>query len=167
MVYQEVTMSCTYLAVRELRSQGFSQAAIDGEFFSLAVRYILRHPTAYLKRAALEMARLWSGYPLEWLGRRFSRRLSQDRKAGDLWIWRLKAAARFGLGAWLLLGMALGTWRIFSERSALIIPLALIVGITLTCGLLAAAMTRYRLPAEPFIMLIICFAIVKKPGPPE
>jgi len=155
LVYRQVTMPCTYLAVKSLREQGYPQPVIDRRFFSLALSYIMRNPLDYLRSAGRQMMKLWSGYSLEWLGGKFAKRAGQNLKDGEGWVWWLKAFARAGLGGLLALLTAWGAWRIARREPRLLILLLLLASITLTCGFITAADPRYRLPAEPFIMLVI------------
>ncbi len=165
LVFKQATMPCTYLALRALRDQGYSQAAIDRGFYVIARTYILRNPVAYLSAAGRQMLKLWSGYPLEWLGGKFSKRLEQNRRDGDRLIGSAKIFARVGLGMLLIILTGWSAGRIVARRSPLFLMLLLIASITLACGLITAADTRYRLPAEPFIMLVIVYGIKGKGRP--
>ena len=162
LVYKQVTMPCTYLAVKSLRAQGYPQRDIDRRFFFLALSYIRRNPLDYLRSAGRQMVKLWSGYSLEWLGGKFARRAGQNLRDGDRWVWWLKAFARAGLGGLLILLTAWGAWRIARREPHLLILLLLLASITLTCGFITAADPRYRLPAEPFIILVILRGLKRK-----
>jgi hypothetical protein len=76
----------------------------------------------------------------------------------------MKVIARAGLGTLLILLTAWGTWKIVRWEPSLVILVLIIATITLTCGFLTAAEIRYRLPAEPYIILIILYGLRKRPG---
>jgi hypothetical protein len=154
----------TYLALMTLRKNGNSQSAIDRHFLRIAAKFVFRHPWAYLKTAGKGMLKLWSGYPLEWLGGNFSKRLAQNRSDGDLGIVAAKLFFRIGLGLPLIFFAAFGAWKIFRRASELSVLLVILASITLACGFFTAPDLRYRVPAEPFIMLIMLFGIKKDPG---
>lgn len=158
-----VTIPYTYRAVKILREQGYSQPEIDRRFLRIAEAYILRHPFSYAKSAGREMLKLWSGYSLEWLGGGFAKRLYQNRRDGDRIVWAVKMLGRIGLGAILAALTILGAWKIVREDPSLLILLMIIASITLACGFFTTADLRYRLPAEPFIMLVILRGLRKSP----
>lgn len=161
LTFRQVTMPRTYLAVKSLRAQGYTQPEIDRRFFAIARSYVLRHPFAYLRTAGKGMLKLWSGYPLEWLGGDFSNPLSRNRSDGDHALVAVKLFFRIGLGLPLIFFTALGAWKIVSRGPALSILLLIAASITLTSGFFTAPDLRYRIPIEPFIMLIILFGIRK------
>jgi 4-amino-4-deoxy-L-arabinose transferase-like glycosyltransferase len=164
-VFKQVTMPCTYLALKSLREQGYPQPDIDRRFLALATAYIKQNPFAYLRSAGKQMVKLWSGYSLEWLGGKFSKRLEQNRRDGDRLIWIMKVLARIGLGILLTMFTAWGAWRIVQREPSLLILVLIIASIIMTCGFITAADPRYRLPAEPFIILIILCGLRRKPAP--
>jgi 4-amino-4-deoxy-L-arabinose transferase-like glycosyltransferase len=164
LTFKQVTMPRIYLAVKSLRDQGYSLPDIDRRFSRIARSYILRHPFNYLRSAGKEMLKLWSGYPLEWLGGGFSKRLAQNRADGDHVVMTVKLFFRIGLALPLIFFTALGAWKIVRRAPALSTLLLIIASITLVCGFFAAADLRYRIPAEPFIMLIILFGTRKNLG---
>ncbi len=165
LTYKQVTMPRTYLAVKSLREQGYTQPDIDRRFSTLARSYIMQNPINYLCLAGKGMIKLWSGYSLEWLGGKFAKRLEQNRRDGDHLVWIIKISARIGLGILLVLLTGWGTWGIIRHEPSLFVLVMIITTITLTCGFFTAADPRYRLPAEPFIMLIILHGIRKRPAP--
>jgi hypothetical protein len=164
LVFKQVTMPCTYLALKSLREQGVSQADIDRNFFALAASYIKQNPVDYLRAAGRQTMKLWSGYSLEWLGGKFAKRLGQNRRDGDRLIWGMKVFARIGLGILLTLFTAWGVWKIIRREPSLCILVLIPISIILTCGFITAADPRYRLPAEPFIILVILYGLGRKPA---
>jgi len=160
-----VRVPCVYLAAQRLREQGFSQPDIDRRFLGFALAYILRHPVAYFRLAAREVLRFWSGYPLDGLGGAFAKETAQNRRDGDRVVLAIKKIVRIGAGILLSLLTLLGLYKACRRGSLLVIPAGVVISMTLLFGFFLVTDLRHRLPAEPFIILLILYGLKKKKEP--
>ncbi len=154
------TIPCAYAAMRVLAQQGHSLPEIDREFFRIAAREIRRHPVRYLRGALYQAGFLWSGYPTEWLGGSFDQRLRDNLKAGGGGVVVAKVVCRLLLGLVLAAATALGAALLLRSRNRFaVVPVVLLAYITFLTACLNVAELRFRLPFEPFAVMLAVYAV--------
>lgn len=119
------------------RQSAYSKAAID---------YIVAEPAAFLKRAALKFIRFWNVVP------------NADSYSNN--FYRIVSALSFG--PVLLLAVACAIIRRRNGRA--LIPIYLLIGYFTLIHVATASSLRYRLPIEPFLIVMTSLPIGRAIG---
>jgi len=160
MVFRSGTVFCTNLAVKALLEQGLTLPEIDREFMAVALRQIRKAPARYFKRCVWQGIALWSGYQAEWLGGAFDKKFSENVRDREYFVAAARIVSRPLLGVVVLILTALGVWAVFKKgpKSGWV-PVSIFVYITAVCAALNLGYVRYRMPLEPYIIMVCLYGV--------
>jgi 4-amino-4-deoxy-L-arabinose transferase-like glycosyltransferase len=160
MVFKSGTVICSNLAVKALLDQGLTLPEIDRKFMTVALKQIRRAPPRYLKRCISQGISVWSGYQTEWLGGVFDKKFSENVRDHEYFVAAAKIVSRPLLGAVVLILTALGVWAVFKKGPKLgWVPISTFVYLTAVCAAFNLGYVRYRMPLEPYIVMVCLYGL--------